>query len=163
MEGKPIPPSVEWKDGPAEPGPRVYTVTERPLHVRTAEALGWTNLMYSREPLGAGIMGWVGRPPKGWLHGMVGVSVGGKPVMRVSRYDRDWSATGPLIEERAISIDPFRAGSDTHWRAMAWYGPTIQREDGTLALPWGVGPTALLAVCDLLTKEIHAHPDPVRP
>lgn len=86
----------------------VRVTDDRPLHVRVAEALGWTDLhagIYFSEAFGSGGTGdWTGTapgPPKpfdnGWVKGEV-VSEA------VPRYDTDWSATGPLIERYFIGL-----------------------------------------------------------
>lgn len=105
---------------------------EKPLHVRTAEALGWTmlepsNLMDLSHP-------YRGYPP----HLPV---VGQKE--RVPYYDTDWSATGPLIEQ--YRFDTAWSGDEHGWTATAW------RPDGepTKAF-YKQGSTILIAVCRLI-------------
>lgn len=70
-------------------------MTEKPLHVKVAEALGW-----SRSD-------------------SVGVSDDGRwwsPIC--PRYDTDWSATGPLIERYEIHLFSERhTGTGVTWEA----------------------------------------------
>jgi hypothetical protein len=68
-------------------------LSEKPLHVRVAEALGWTGIKPWPEAMSADALG--GHPPgepRGWNH--------------VPRYDTDWSAAGPLIERFSLSVHP---------------------------------------------------------
>lgn len=65
---------------------------EKPLHVRVAEALGWTMM----QPGGVLLTGaYVGYPP---THQIVGQRA------QVPWFDRDWNATGPLIEQYGIEL-----------------------------------------------------------
>jgi hypothetical protein len=75
-------------------------VSEKPLHVRVAEAIGWTEVhdtggssMVAGEP-----NYWRGRPPGERLV----IPRQAWPV--VPRYDADWAATGPLIERFNLSL-----------------------------------------------------------
>lgn len=121
----------------------------RPLHVRVAEALGWTDLAPMDNP----------RPPhgqgcpchsdwEGWHAGYLGPGTltprpSGQGLHPVSRYDTDWSATGPLIEQYGITLIRVPA---------PWM---LGRPDGQ---PWEAyrddikmfGETALLAACRLI-------------
>jgi hypothetical protein len=77
---------------------------EKPLHVRVAEAIGWTET----HETGAGIVlpgavsVWRGRPP-----GDVLVYVERDRMPGVSRFDTDWSVTGPLLERLDIGLRYF--------------------------------------------------------
>lgn len=105
-------------------------MSERPLHVRVAEALGW----HSIEVGNAMRMDdhRVGYPPK-WA------IVGHK--QEVPRYDTDWSATGPLIERVRIEIDP-----DEHF---SWVARFDKQQNGSYT--YGeFGDTPLIAVCNLI-------------
>jgi uncharacterized protein DUF2591 len=108
-------------------------VTERPLHVRVAEALGWSQI-------GALQPGW-GTPPLGtMIKSPVGLSGYEQPLShdRVPRYDTDWSATGPLIERFGIWL--LYVASEREWSASAWH------PDGLAAN----GASPLVAVCELI-------------
>jgi len=74
-------------------------MTEKPLHVRVAEALGWTDLSTN----GLLTYPWYGIP---WPN----------TIRRsVPYYDSDWSATGPLIEKYGICVSP--DGRSSTWGA----------------------------------------------
>lgn len=118
----------------------------KPLHVRVAEALGWTDLrvigncMIPGEP-----DDYVGRPPGNVLIG----SSGHAPV---PRYDTDWSVTGPLIERLGIRVhvSRFRGPNPIEWQAI-WPGDS-----------WAIAgkinakaATSLGAVCELILA-LHA-------
>jgi hypothetical protein len=106
-------------------------LSEKPLHVRVAEALGWTHV-YEAAVMGlfstalASDRAWIGTPPEGGA---------GLPVYR---YDTDWSATGPLIERYGIDLTLY----PKHWTASGH-----PERGGTLSCP---GDTPLLAVCELI-------------
>lgn len=100
---------------------------DKPLHVRVAEALGWTQIQYARNFLGV----YVGRPP-----GELQVGYESPPV---PRYDTNWAATGPLIERLTI--------------ALGWAGDNVPGQQRWAAMPggfYGHGETTLLAVCALI-------------
>lgn len=115
-------------------------VTEKPLHVRVAEALGWRELrcLGNRDS-------WEGLTPYGTPHGYRD----GEPYWlrmddmpeRVPRYDTDWSATGPLIEGHDITL--FRTVEGWEARSEA------------ICSPCPFGATPLLAVCNLILA-LHA-------
>jgi hypothetical protein len=63
-------------------------LSDKPLHVRVAEALGWT-------PSGSINGVWWGNPHDENAPGHYAIP----------RYDTDWSATGPLIERYGITLD----------------------------------------------------------
>lgn len=130
---------------------------EKPLHVKVAEALGWTNLefkaWYVNEDLSpAEPPRWVGSAPGGW--GASGIplnplwkEMGDRPgwveVWNVPNYDTDWSATGPLIEKYGIAIEPedaefVKKHPTSAWVAAHFAGPVLY------------GETPLIAVCNVL-------------
>jgi hypothetical protein len=78
--------------------------TDKPLHVRVAEALG--SMVRLQE-------GWWER-----LDGAIWTAA-------IPRYDTDWSATGHLIEKYGIDLERGGAGQ---WRA---YGPGSEAEGDT--------------------------------
>jgi hypothetical protein len=91
-----------------------------PLHVKVAEALGWT--CYTKFD-GQETEWWKVRAPH-------------QPSM-VSNYDTDWSATGPLIEKYKIELT--WDGED--W--LAWAPEDMAPNKG------GVAKVPLIAVCNL--------------
>ena len=115
-------------------------MTEKPLHVQVAEALGWTSL---EEKTSFGAFEWmesecwIGAPPVG----MMG---------KVPRYDTDWSATGPLVFKYKITLSPWQAG----WSATAPQEIQTPLEEAYLGrIRWtGSQPehTPLIAVCHLI-------------
>lgn len=115
---------------------------EKPLHVRVAEALGWTGTVQAGEWTGEGY--WIGAmPPTETGHVRHGVDV--------PRYDTDWSATGPLIEKHRVSLVAY---SDGAWEAVNGHSSeTYSRPGGGENVHLkhlGIGATPLLAVCNLL-------------
>ncbi len=91
---------------------------EKPIHVRVAEALGWSGIMVPDllEP-----------------EQYAGSAPGSESIVWLPRFDIDWNATGPLIEQYFITI---HGG----WMAMVpGYGSGWQD-------------TPLLAVCHLVLK-----------
>lgn len=135
------------------------TEIEKPLHVQVAEALGWTQIVEAPF-LPVTVSNWLGKPPawdKGthqFISGIdyqrrsITVSVGSIP-----RYDTDWSATGPLIEQ--LALDVFYEGRPRHdrgWTAQAWlpFGEKVP------SAAWSKrGETPLLALCKLILA-LHA-------
>lgn len=126
----------------------------RPLHVRVAEALGWTatHLRDAPEAHACGDilitdperMRWKGRAPGEQLVGPHGCTL-------IPRYDTDWAAAGPLIERYAISLS--FAISEKHEHRFEW----IAREnDGDCRcvgrFEWDKSP--LVAVCRLLVRAL---------
>lgn len=118
---------------------------DKPLHVRVAEALGWTDISLAahlrRLTFVNGISGsevYVGR----------GTEPGDKidTPQPVPRYDTDWSATGPLIEKYGICLwNEYKGVGD--WTA-GW--GSSETYEGMFFLEEESGPTPLLAVCHLI-------------
>ena len=114
---------------------------EKPLHVRVAEALGWTDCQSS----------WIGdAPPR--RSAWVGRGHPWYALEELRYYDTDWSATGPLIERYEITIDAELAPA---WRAESWFhAPTGYPEDEEYGGRWqcreAQGDTPLIAVCNLI-------------
>ena len=75
---------------------------KRPLHVRVAEALGWTALEQRN-----------GMDPYSWVGWHAPMEVGTRE--HVLDYEHDWSATGPLIEKYATSTQKYMDGTWTVW------------------------------------------------
>lgn len=120
-------------------------ITEKPLHVRVAEALGWTYLGPS-EVEG----GWEGEPPSG--HPLDKTPRRLDQHIGVLRYDTDWSATGPLIERFGIGIyrpDEFCPDREFAWVAV--WGGVHGWDDGAVCADEQEGAaTPLEAVCRLI-------------
>lgn len=105
-------------------------MTDKPLHVRVAEALGWQNPRVGEKNGGA----WVANvPDQHW-----GPSV-------IPRYDESWNATGPLIERYGIRIAPIFDGRT--WKADDGI-------DGCGQEKWD--PQPLRAVCLYILAAKHA-------
>lgn len=117
-------------------------MTERPLHVLVAEALGWHAIRWQ------GGRGHIGLRP-GADFSVYDKAHGIEPLSALSdvpRYDIDWSATGPLLERYRIGVEP---EGPAMWYAEQWHaGPMEVYEDQ-------VGPTPLVAVCNLILA-LHA-------
>lgn len=133
-------------------------MSEKPLHVQVAVALGWPEPEYicdeGHDP---------SRPIVAWRechreHGEYGVCdhvwhCGEHRFYKAPRYDTDWSATGPLIEEHQISVTP----DVSYDRWIAVKGQVAEKHGESRV--WGVdgpvgpaasGDTVLIAVCNLL-------------
>lgn len=107
---------------------------EKPLHVRVAEALGWTDCTPTAE---VEADDWEGvRPnPCG--------ACGDTDWRPIPLYDTDWSATGPLIQRFKIGLECTPGG---HWEADTYeYLGVLGRS----------GDTPLIAACNLLLA-LHA-------
>ena len=162
-------------------------MSEKPLHVQVAEALGWSNFHSERHGEGAY---WYGLPPRGE-----------EDCTPAPRYDTDWSATGPLIHRFKLRILPMwdeYASRDWRWQVTPYYGARGSKKDGldrfgdsdaiTQLMPYADrnpqtnavifldAPTELIGACYLLIamakagqlkepkpEDPDADPDPVRP
>lgn len=102
-------------------------MSEKPLHVRVAEALGqsarWASGLTNES---------------GWYY-----ASGTQYRDHVPRYDTDWSATGPLIEKYAVHVEP-DACHPPQWLAF------VLHEGEQFTVSEGPGDTPLVAVCNLL-------------
>jgi hypothetical protein len=103
-------------------------MSDKPLHVRVAEALG--SMVRLQE-------GWWER-----LDGAIWTAA-------IPRYDTDWSATGPLIEKYGITVTP---GSCLGQFKSPWVAARdfVAECDGWASDEDADGPTPLLAACNLL-------------
>lgn len=119
------------------------TRSEPPLHVRVAEAIGWTDIRF-----GGGIM-LVGHGWKGWPPGAIPIIGQPTPRTDIPRYDEDWRAAGPLIERYARSLH----GSDDEWQAE-WDAAGDFHEHG-FGKAMGRGDTPQEAICALIL-DMHA-------
>lgn len=109
-------------------------MSEKPLHVRVAEALGWFDFQPSAN--GFWPLEWRGHPSRPII---------GEPHKKIPRFDTDWSATGPLIERFGIFL-------------RRYYGDRWFASPGQ-PLPGGAdtvdAATPLEAVCNLILA-LHA-------
>jgi hypothetical protein len=110
-------------------------VSQRPLHVQVAEAIGC-------KPV----------PPKpGWeteaelwrcnCHNGPHEDMGAEQPGALKRYDRNWSATGPLIEKYGIGVEVL---DDNSW--MVW----CEMDDISMDIHGDVGNSVLVAICRLI-------------
>lgn len=99
-----------------------------PLHVKVAEALG---LRWEHKLLGTR-----------WHH-LTDYGLDAHPDKEPQRFDTDWSATGPLIEKYEIELTPALDGDP--WAAESWKNWPDSAFNSV-----GIGPTPLIAVCDLI-------------
>lgn len=97
---------------------------EKPLRVRVAEALGWTNIVHD-PAYGT----WTGDHPEGIR-------------VRVPYYDTSWFETGPLIEKYGIKIEYLHPPALHSWHA--WFNETGHLGDHAF------DSTPLKAVCSLI-------------
>lgn len=133
---------------------------EKPLHVRTAEALGWTEIVHF-TPAKSSVIApvWAGTPPEGyehWKHGIteadfVHFKSGGPPRRTIPRYDTDWSATGPLIEKYALLLNP--PGRNLSFWVVGTGTKLGDPREGENQIEGGTvsaGSTPLIAICNLI-------------
>jgi hypothetical protein len=119
-------------------------VTERPLCIQVAEALGCT--LGSMSDIDGPV--YYCKCPGGVHEARIGINkLPGKHWIK--RYDLDWSATGPLIEkyEWDLRATPWRDGTK-EWEATAWLPSRPEPKD----IVHADGPTPLIAVCELIVK-----------
>lgn len=117
---------------------------DKPLHVRVAEALGWTECDHSArsEP-------WEFHDEEPRIRVGLGIPPGESERQELPRYDTDWSATGPLIERYQIELE--WKGKPPEW--IASYGWQVGRLPPHVLE--GRGLTPLFAVCQLILA-LHA-------
>lgn len=111
-------------------------MTEKPLHVRVALALGWRLAVHPCLKYGD----WW------WEPGQEDAATSDDAL---PRYDTDWSATGPLIERFKVCLDaPARLcdAPDKH-DCLKWKAGENSANDDALEL---TGDTPLLATCNLI-------------
>lgn len=124
---------------------------EKPLHVRTAEALGWTECRVADYPRPTGVPDthwptWHGRPSEGhWPLWMSRAEWEREPNSRpeVPHYELSWEETGPLIEKFGISLNNYSHAPTNGTTAHRSIEDRIYDATGT---------TPLLAVCALILK-----------
>jgi hypothetical protein len=107
---------------------------DKPLHVQVAEALGCRpRLCVGCDADGSNRRSWWDCECGDWAH------CGGPdtPTQDVSRYDTDWSATGPLIEKYGIDV----------WRSAKTWKAAQDTPGGAIC---GRGATPLIAICSLI-------------
>lgn len=121
-------------------------MSERPLHVRVAEAIGWTRCRLDHADV------WIGMAP-GY----------DDYAYNVPRYDTDWSVTGPLIERLRFGIDGPAGREDPAWASPPREGDpalsTWQAWTCSAETAWEIetaeGSSPLDAVCNLILA-LHA-------
>lgn len=119
-------------------------MTDKPLHVQVAEALGWQRCYLKVEFTALEMYksdDWRGFPP-----GRSVVSEGSS-LVEIPRYDLDWAVTGPLIEKYGILVGKFPPYTfDGKWYAClpGSESPYVQAE--------AHAPTPLVAVCNLILQ-----------
>ncbi len=111
-------------------------MSDKPLHVRVAEALGWTDC--DNKTAYPPLEYWTGSPPDT------------RPVLghreEIDHYDTDWSATGPLIEKYGLMIIP--VGQERlEWLACEGFGGWDSYKDEFIKEG---GETPLIAACNLI-------------
>lgn len=128
-------------------------MSEKPLHVQVAEALGCRPMwLPANEYIKRGEGWYCGcseQCPCQWIPPVGGVAGG-----RVPLYDTDWSATGPLLEKYGISL----VRADEHNPAKhlwtAGMGGAHGWDDGSIPGADDVVATSPLeAVCRLLIRK----------
>ena len=120
-------------------------VNKKPLHVRVAEAMGWTKTQQHECPARrykpkVGICGW----PDGVWTGIPAERLVLFPDWQclIPRYDIDWAVTGPLIEQTQIGLRTWESqGKQGYW--AGYHGRAYEAS----------GPGPLIAVCNLILKE----------
>ena len=122
-------------------------MTDKPLHVQVAEALGWTDCQLQTEFSAmewARHGHWIGR----------GINPGDKidTPQPIPHYDSDWSATGPLIEKYPITLGRFAKWfQNGQWFAILPGESEHPHDfDNAAARAEAHGPTPLIAVCNLI-------------
>lgn len=122
-------------------------VTEKPLHVQVAEALGCRPVSFEVVGRGGGGTGWACQCPganRGEGHG---------DVLGIERYDADWSVSGPLIARYQISLWP-RPNDDDEGPEPREWGAKAHSDAryGRIIAGLACGPTPLVAVCNLILR-----------
>jgi len=122
-------------------------VTEKPLHVRVAEALGCSPVEFGLRPGTGGF--WKCGCKDGFKHGQEYTD--GYVSDNLKRYDTDWSATGPLIERYEIVV---LRDIRSHAKTYCWMAVVGAQDDhGYLDKDYpdeGNGKSPLVAVCNLI-------------
>jgi hypothetical protein len=109
-------------------------VTDKPLHVRVAEAIRGADFYIPVEGAEIGkMMPTLGHrvPPRAAREGDFWFEAGNEIVM-VPRYDSDWSATGPLIERLDITLSREPDPDRDYWEARAHASSVKAKADSPL-------------------------------
>jgi hypothetical protein len=126
-------------------------LTDKPLHVRVAEALGCKPQTEGTWRIDPDVKSWA-------CPGGVGCYLmAGQPIgHHLLRYDTNWRATGPLIERLSVMLAP-GATDDGQWMAVTGFGGHHGPGwvDSVIGDEKGYGPTPLVAVCHLILA-LHA-------
>ena len=139
------------------------TMTEKPLHVRVAEALGWEWFHFVDKSFLLPPFAHKQHEYGSWERGLcenpqwdITQWFTSKNHLAIPRYDTNWSATGLLIEKYKFCLrsptEPPWIGSNL-WEASHHEYPAGWREaDGYGQVKETVkgGPTPLIAVCNLI-------------
>lgn len=111
--------------------------TTRPLHVRVAEALGWTRCQEERDG------DWIGALPS------ADMLSSRRESGIVPRFDTDWAATGPLIERYVVMLNNHKRRG-FGWTAGTTVPDTSPEADDGGAFFGEPSETPLIAVCNLI-------------
>jgi hypothetical protein len=130
-------------------------MTDLPLHVRVASALGWTELLHVPIEGLEQHDHWTGKPPAGSIsiaRIITGIDREKRLVVTaatVPRYDTDWAATGPLIERlRICLLRPFFAKRPEP-EGWTWLAQPVAAEGSEV---WATDAKPLMAVCLVILK-----------
>lgn len=127
-------------------------MTDKPLHVHVAEALGWTWKKSSSNSVRflcpPAYLEDFDLDPTDYFDADDSVRVASDAFRYVPRYDTDWAATGPLIEKYGIELEWEKRNNERMWSAA--YGWQVGRLRPVLLD--GYASTPLLAVCHLLLQ-----------
>jgi hypothetical protein len=119
----------------------------RPLHVRVAEVLGCKPVFRKAYPGDREERWCCDCPNRG--HRDPDLHEPWEDDPEIARYDLDWSATGPLIEQLSINLT-------RSVKAVEWYVPGDSWFANRSGAKFGMGATPLLAVCDWIVKNAEA-------
>jgi hypothetical protein len=134
---------------------------KRPLHVRTAEALGWVRLVDT----GGGLMlpgeptMWLGLAPSWWNDCgayVLSVDQNTKTLTfgsgSVPRFDTDWSAGGRLIERFSIGWDRCVKLMSPPLQGDNWIAVVVGVDAERPLKTHGDGDSPLKAMCELIIR-----------
>lgn len=134
---------------------------DKPLNVRVAEALGWTEIHLEEHGGDGGTPAWFGtRPADDHVYA---VADGLVRWFGVPRFDKSWRTTGPLIERYRITVlrrAGVAPGTPYAWVAYSGFdfvGGSIASQ--SIDSVWDAeedGETALVAVCNLIVALSNA-------
>lgn len=115
-------------------------MSEKPLHVRVAEALGWVTITDEDRFWVGRLTGDLKANPRDLLRDATG-------RYALPLYDTDWSATGPLIEQYGFHVQPM----PSKYTLERWGAFLADFDNAASSLvAEGFGGTPLIAVCNLI-------------